>query len=199
MNKQDCRACQNACEALHGKLLNNTLVALLLWPQLATEKCFEVFFLQIWEKYPLLMYGSNKMEPPATFEGAFSERLISLEGYLPSPAPSPDLASCDFFWGYLKFVVYNDHLINLLYLKNNSHNATAYALGLEIIVTLIFNNNFLISLQILDFRVWTNKNCHIIFITLTVLFFDLRVNLSGFLNIEWLELLVTNIFFQHGS
>ena len=49
----------------------------------------------------------------------FYERLISLRGDLPWSARSPDLAPCDFLWGYLKSVMYTDHPRTLMHLKNN--------------------------------------------------------------------------------
>ena len=51
---------------------------------------------------------------------AFPEWLISLRGNLNWPAHLPDLAPCDYFlWGYLRFLVYNDHPHTLEQLQNN--------------------------------------------------------------------------------
>ena len=48
----------------------------------------------------------------------FHGRFISLRGDVPWPARSPDLAPCDFLWGYLKSVVHTDRPRTLVHLKN---------------------------------------------------------------------------------
>lgn len=55
----------------------------------------------------------------------FYERLISLRGDVPWPARSPDLAPCDFLWGYIKSFVYNDKPRILQHLKDNIRQAIA--------------------------------------------------------------------------